>query len=190
MARKFKGSYSDEIMRIVNTPLSEVARMSAKAMLKHRHTVNWVREQEKEARKVERERREAAKALKAARTAELRNASAAPITAKKVASGILSVLLPFDFAFKGLGFAYGLFVQLVADIGGKGVKVRPNGLPAEVPVPRTLAQIGGALAACGNAAAGRSTLPRTRASPESRRRAPPFARQSPRPGRPSFRRRR
>jgi sugar phosphate isomerase/epimerase len=45
------------------------------------------------------------------------------------------------------------FVQLVADIGGKGVKVRPNGLPADVPVPRTLAQIGGALAACGNAAA-------------------------------------
>ena len=26
------------------------------------------------------------------------------------------------------------FVQLVADIGGKGVKVRPNGLPADVPV--------------------------------------------------------
>jgi sugar phosphate isomerase/epimerase len=44
------------------------------------------------------------------------------------------------------------FVQLVADIGGKGVKVRPNGLPAEVPVPRTLAQIGRALAACGQAA--------------------------------------
>jgi sugar phosphate isomerase/epimerase len=45
------------------------------------------------------------------------------------------------------------FVQLVADIGGKGVKVRPNGLPADVPVPRTLAQIGAALAACGKAAA-------------------------------------
>jgi sugar phosphate isomerase/epimerase len=45
------------------------------------------------------------------------------------------------------------FVQLVADIGGKGVKVRPNGLPADVPVPRTLAQIGQALASCGQAAA-------------------------------------
>ena len=45
------------------------------------------------------------------------------------------------------------FVQLVADIGGKGVKVRPNGLPAEVPVPRTLAQIGQALASCGRGAA-------------------------------------
>jgi len=44
------------------------------------------------------------------------------------------------------------FVQLVADIGGKGVKVRPNGLPADVPVPRTLAQIGQALASCGQAA--------------------------------------
>jgi sugar phosphate isomerase/epimerase len=45
------------------------------------------------------------------------------------------------------------FVQLVADIGGKGVKVRPNGLPAGVPTPRTLAQIGQALASCGQAAA-------------------------------------
>jgi sugar phosphate isomerase/epimerase len=45
------------------------------------------------------------------------------------------------------------FVQLVADIGGKGVKVRPNGLPPGVPVPRTLEQIGRALAACGKAAA-------------------------------------
>ncbi len=45
------------------------------------------------------------------------------------------------------------FVQLVADIGGKGVKVRPNGLPADVPVPRTLAQIGQALGTCGQAAA-------------------------------------
>lgn len=44
------------------------------------------------------------------------------------------------------------FVQLVADIGGKGVKVRPNGLPAGVPIPRTLAQIGQALNACGKAA--------------------------------------
>ncbi len=41
------------------------------------------------------------------------------------------------------------FVQLVADIGGKGVKVRPNGLPKDVPVPRTLDQIGRALNTCG-----------------------------------------
>jgi sugar phosphate isomerase/epimerase len=45
------------------------------------------------------------------------------------------------------------FVQLVADIGGKGVKVRPNGLPAGVLIPRTLAQIGQSLALCGQAAA-------------------------------------
>jgi sugar phosphate isomerase/epimerase len=47
------------------------------------------------------------------------------------------------------------FVDLVADLGGRGVKVRPNGLPRDVPVPRTLAQIGKALAACGQAAADR-----------------------------------
>ncbi len=45
------------------------------------------------------------------------------------------------------------FAQLTADIGGKGVKVRPNTLPAGVPVERTLAQIGQALAECGKAAA-------------------------------------
>jgi sugar phosphate isomerase/epimerase len=45
------------------------------------------------------------------------------------------------------------FVQLVADLGGKGVKVRPNRLPNGVPVERTLEQIGGALAECGRAAA-------------------------------------
>jgi sugar phosphate isomerase/epimerase len=45
------------------------------------------------------------------------------------------------------------FVQLVADIGGKGVKVRPNGLPAGVPEARTLEQIGRALNTCGRAAA-------------------------------------
>jgi sugar phosphate isomerase/epimerase len=44
------------------------------------------------------------------------------------------------------------FVQLVADIGGKGVKVRPNALPKNVPVPRTLEQIGKALTECGRAA--------------------------------------
>jgi sugar phosphate isomerase/epimerase len=45
------------------------------------------------------------------------------------------------------------FVQLAADLGGRGVKVRPNGLPAGVPVERTLEQIGRALQACGRAAA-------------------------------------
>jgi len=44
------------------------------------------------------------------------------------------------------------FVQLVADIGGRGVKVRPNGLPKEVPVEKTLEQIGKALVPCGKAA--------------------------------------
>jgi sugar phosphate isomerase/epimerase len=44
------------------------------------------------------------------------------------------------------------FVQLAADIGGRGVKVRPNGLPKEVPVERTLEQIGKALIECGKAA--------------------------------------
>jgi sugar phosphate isomerase/epimerase len=45
------------------------------------------------------------------------------------------------------------FVELAADIGGKGVKVRPNGLPANVPVEKTLAQIGQSLIPCGRAAA-------------------------------------
>src|SRR5262249_37329642 len=45
------------------------------------------------------------------------------------------------------------FVQLAADIGGRGVKVRPNGLPKEVAVEKTLEQIGKALIACGKAAA-------------------------------------
>ncbi len=44
------------------------------------------------------------------------------------------------------------FIQLAADIGGKGVKVRPNALPRDVPVERTLEQIGRALAECGRAA--------------------------------------
>ena len=44
------------------------------------------------------------------------------------------------------------FVQLVADIGGKGVKVRPNGLPQKVEIPKTLDQIGKALVPCGKAA--------------------------------------
>jgi sugar phosphate isomerase/epimerase len=46
------------------------------------------------------------------------------------------------------------FVDLVADLGGKGVKVRPNALPKEVPVEKTLEQIGKALILCGKAAEG------------------------------------
>ncbi len=45
------------------------------------------------------------------------------------------------------------FVDLVADLGGRGVKVRPNGLPKEVAVQKTLEQIGKALVPCGKAAA-------------------------------------
>jgi sugar phosphate isomerase/epimerase len=45
------------------------------------------------------------------------------------------------------------FVQLAADIGGRGVKVRPNGLVKDVPVEKTLEQIGKALIPCGQAAA-------------------------------------
>jgi sugar phosphate isomerase/epimerase len=45
------------------------------------------------------------------------------------------------------------FIELAADIGGRGVKVRPNGLPKEVPVEKTLEQIGKALIPCGKAAA-------------------------------------
>ncbi len=44
------------------------------------------------------------------------------------------------------------FIRLAADIGGKGVKVRPNRLPQGVPTERTLEQIGRALAECGRAA--------------------------------------
>jgi sugar phosphate isomerase/epimerase len=45
------------------------------------------------------------------------------------------------------------FVQLVADIGGRGVKVRPNGLPKEVLEQKTLEQIARALIPCGTSAA-------------------------------------
>jgi sugar phosphate isomerase/epimerase len=48
------------------------------------------------------------------------------------------------------------FVELAADLGGRGVKVRPNGLPKEVPVEKTLEQIGKALIPCGKAAADRN----------------------------------
>lgn len=37
------------------------------------------------------------------------------------------------------------FIRLCHDVGGSGVKVRPNGLPREVPVEKTLQQIGTAL---------------------------------------------
>src|SRR5262245_1233088 len=46
------------------------------------------------------------------------------------------------------------FTELVHDIGGTGVKVRPNGLPKGVPIEKTLEQIGKALIECGNAAEG------------------------------------
>jgi len=41
------------------------------------------------------------------------------------------------------------FVQLAADLGAWGVKVRPNGLPKEVPEDQTLRQIGTACRECG-----------------------------------------
>ncbi len=37
------------------------------------------------------------------------------------------------------------FVQLCHDVGGSGIKVRPNGLPKDVPVEKTLEQIGKSL---------------------------------------------
>ena len=42
--------------------------------------------------------------------------------------------------------------QLAKDVASPGVKVRPNGLPKEVPEEKTLEQIGKSLAECGNAA--------------------------------------
>jgi sugar phosphate isomerase/epimerase len=44
------------------------------------------------------------------------------------------------------------WVQLAHDIGSPSVKVRPNGLPKDVPEDKTLEQIGKALAECGAAA--------------------------------------
>jgi sugar phosphate isomerase/epimerase len=38
------------------------------------------------------------------------------------------------------------YILLAHDVGAKGVKVRPNGLPKEVPIDKTLEQIGRALA--------------------------------------------
>ena len=45
------------------------------------------------------------------------------------------------------------WVLLAKDIGARGVKVRPNGLPKDVPEQKTLEQIGRALAECGAFAA-------------------------------------
>ncbi|MEP0844677.1 MAG: sugar phosphate isomerase/epimerase [Phycisphaerae bacterium] len=45
------------------------------------------------------------------------------------------------------------FIDLASDLGAKGVKVRPNGLPKGVAVEKTLEQIGKALRTCGQAAA-------------------------------------
>lgn len=45
------------------------------------------------------------------------------------------------------------FCKLAEDVGARGVKVRPNGLPRGVPVEKTLEQIGKALAECGRIAA-------------------------------------
>ena len=44
------------------------------------------------------------------------------------------------------------WVKLAADVGSPSVKVRPNGLPKDVPEERTLEQIGKALRECGVAA--------------------------------------
>ena len=42
------------------------------------------------------------------------------------------------------------YIVLAQDVGATGVKVRPNALPKEVPVEKTLAQIGGALRELGD----------------------------------------
>ena len=44
------------------------------------------------------------------------------------------------------------FVQLVADLGGRGVKVRPNGKGKNTTIEKSLEQIGKALIPCGKAA--------------------------------------
>ncbi|MGE0130061.1 MAG: sugar phosphate isomerase/epimerase family protein [Blastocatellales bacterium] len=41
------------------------------------------------------------------------------------------------------------FIELANDIGAIGVKVRPNGIPKDVPEEKTIAQIGAALRECG-----------------------------------------
>ena len=46
------------------------------------------------------------------------------------------------------------YIVLAYDVGASGVKVRPNGLPPEVPKEKTLEQIGGSLRELGEFAAG------------------------------------
>ena len=46
------------------------------------------------------------------------------------------------------------YLQLAADVGATGIKVRPNALPKEVPVEKTLEQIGRSLAELGGTAQG------------------------------------
>jgi len=45
------------------------------------------------------------------------------------------------------------FIKLTAELGGIGVKVRPNGVPKGVELERTIEQVGKALRECGKAAA-------------------------------------
>lgn len=45
------------------------------------------------------------------------------------------------------------FLELSHDLGGRGVKVRPNGIPKNVPEEKTLKQIGESLIPCGKEAA-------------------------------------
>jgi sugar phosphate isomerase/epimerase len=45
------------------------------------------------------------------------------------------------------------FLELARDLGCLGVKVRPNGIPKDVPEEKTIAQIGAALRECGEFAA-------------------------------------
>lgn len=46
------------------------------------------------------------------------------------------------------------YIKLNHDLGGTGVKVKPNGLPKDVPIEKTLTQIGKALAELGDYAIG------------------------------------
>lgn len=46
------------------------------------------------------------------------------------------------------------FIELAHDIGALGVKVRPNGIPKDVPEEKTLRQIGASLRECGEFASG------------------------------------
>lgn len=50
------------------------------------------------------------------------------------------------------------FIDLAKDVGAVGVKIRPNALPEEVPVEKTLEQIGEALAQVGDYAAEKDVL--------------------------------